>query len=268
MAGFPWTKAATSVKCSNDAGGWLQSHCRRCSPYHWRNQIRSWGCRAEALPRNGRFNHVSDVVYMPRFGIPNSKVLTVQFESNKRAFGRGQMSPTVPSRIPNNWPHVQTQRNDHHPNPGVLWCGLYGRRQQKIDFRIRFSPCWDCHQLASEEANNSCSIDSRRGICSDGTYGKRADVAYNTFYETSECQSMCRQSSSATIMGAISLVKNPTYHMKTKHVNLHLCFIWDHVVKGMISVEYCPTEDMLADLMTNRLTCERHERLLRLMGVE
>jgi len=35
----------------------------------------------------------------------------------------------------------------------------------------------------------------------------------------------------------------------------------------MINVEYCPIEDRLADVMTKKLTCERHERLLRLMGV-
>jgi len=32
-------------------------------------------------------------------------------------------------------------------------------------------------------------------------------------------------------------------------------------------VEYCPAENMLADLMTKGLTRERYERLLGLMGV-
>ena len=35
----------------------------------------------------------------------------------------------------------------------------------------------------------------------------------------------------------------------------------------MIDVEYCPTEDRLADIMTKGLTCKRHKQLLRLMGV-
>ena len=37
--------------------------------------------------------------------------------------------------------------------------------------------------------------------------------------------------------------------------------------KGRINVEYCPAENMLADLMTKGLTPERYERLLGLMGV-
>ena len=66
---------------------------------------------------------------------------------------------------------------------------------------------------------------------------------------------------------AIALVKNLTHHAKTKHVDVQLHFIRDHVEKGTINVEYCPTDDMLADLMTKGLARERHARLLGLMGV-
>ena len=58
--------------------------------------------------------------------------------------------------------------------------------------------------------------------------------------------------------GAISLTKNPTHHTKTKHVDMQLHFIRDHIEKGTIKVEYCPTEDMLADILTKGLARERH----------
>ena len=67
--------------------------------------------------------------------------------------------------------------------------------------------------------------------------------------------------------GAISLAKNPTHHAKTKHVDVQLHFIRDHVEKGTINIEYCPTEDMLADLMTKGLAKDRHAGLMELMGV-
>jgi len=67
--------------------------------------------------------------------------------------------------------------------------------------------------------------------------------------------------------GTISLAKNPTHHAKTNHVDLQLHFIRDYVEKGTIDVKYCPTENMLADLMTKGLPRKRHERLLGLMGV-
>jgi hypothetical protein len=67
--------------------------------------------------------------------------------------------------------------------------------------------------------------------------------------------------------GAISLAKNPTHHAKTKHVDVQLHFIRNHVEKGTIQMEYRPTEDMLADIMTQGLARERHTKLLGLMGV-
>jgi hypothetical protein len=67
--------------------------------------------------------------------------------------------------------------------------------------------------------------------------------------------------------GAISLAKNPTHHAKTKHVDVQLHFIRDHVEKGTINIEYCPTNDMLADIMTKGLARDRHERLMGMMGM-
>jgi hypothetical protein len=67
--------------------------------------------------------------------------------------------------------------------------------------------------------------------------------------------------------GAISLAKNRKHHGKTKHVEVQLHFIRDHVEKGTFSVEYCPTEDMLADIMTKGLPWERHEKLVGMMGM-
>ena len=66
---------------------------------------------------------------------------------------------------------------------------------------------------------------------------------------------------------AISLTTNPTHHATMKHVDIQLQFIRDHVKKGTIDVEYCPTGNMLADLMTKGLPHELHKRLLGLMGV-
>jgi uncharacterized OB-fold protein len=67
--------------------------------------------------------------------------------------------------------------------------------------------------------------------------------------------------------GAISLAKNPTHHAKTKHVDVQLHFIRDHIDKGTIDVKYCPTDDMLADIMTKGLARERHEMLVKRMGI-
>lgn len=67
--------------------------------------------------------------------------------------------------------------------------------------------------------------------------------------------------------GAIALAKNPVYHSRTKHIDVQHHFVRENVEKGVIRLEYCPTEDMLADVLTKALARERHERLIRRMGI-
>jgi hypothetical protein len=67
--------------------------------------------------------------------------------------------------------------------------------------------------------------------------------------------------------GAISLAKNFMHHAKVKHVDVQPHIIRDHIEKDTINVEYCPTKDMLADLMTKGLRRGRHAGLMGLMGM-
>ena len=67
--------------------------------------------------------------------------------------------------------------------------------------------------------------------------------------------------------GAIALAKNPVHHARTKHIEVQHHFVREKVDKGMITLEYCRTEDMLADVMTKALARDRHERLIRAMGI-
>ena len=67
--------------------------------------------------------------------------------------------------------------------------------------------------------------------------------------------------------GAIALAKNPVYHARTKHIEVQHHFVREKVARGAIMLEYCPTEEMLADVLTKALARERHERLTRRLGI-
>ena len=67
--------------------------------------------------------------------------------------------------------------------------------------------------------------------------------------------------------GAIALANNPEYHVRTKHIDIQYHFIRECVQDGKIDLQYCPTEDMLADGMTKALARDRHLDLLSKMGV-
>ena len=53
--------------------------------------------------------------------------------------------------------------------------------------------------------------------------------------------------------GTIALSKNPKYHPRTKHIDIKYHFIRDKVEKKELVLEYCPTEQMLAETLFQRL---------------
>lgn len=67
--------------------------------------------------------------------------------------------------------------------------------------------------------------------------------------------------------GCIALAKNPTNHSRTKHIDIQHHFIRERVESGEIGLTYCPTQDMVADVLTKALAKDRHERLRSNMGL-
>ena len=66
---------------------------------------------------------------------------------------------------------------------------------------------------------------------------------------------------------AISMAKNPQFHGRTKHINIKYHFIREQIANGTICLKYCPTEDMLADLLTKGIGPEKLERLRMSYGM-
>lgn len=50
--------------------------------------------------------------------------------------------------------------------------------------------------------------------------------------------------------GAIALAKNPVSRQRCKHIDIKYHFIRSNVNEGKVVLQYCPTEQMLADVMT------------------
>ncbi|KIL57634.1 hypothetical protein M378DRAFT_16141 [Amanita muscaria Koide BX008] len=66
---------------------------------------------------------------------------------------------------------------------------------------------------------------------------------------------------------AIKLVQNPVAHDRTKHIDAKYHFIRDAQDKGLIKVEYCPTNSQVADVLTKPLPREKHQRFSESMGL-
>ena len=59
---------------------------------------------------------------------------------------------------------------------------------------------------------------------------------------------------------AINIAKNPYQHKRTKHIDIRHHFLRDNVEKGLISMNFCATENQIADIFTKALSREQFER--------
>ena len=68
--------------------------------------------------------------------------------------------------------------------------------------------------------------------------------------------------------GAIAIAKNPMAHARTKHIDIRYHYVREAVQKGVVELRYCPTAQMIADLLTKPLPRGRFEILRLAMGME
>ena len=68
--------------------------------------------------------------------------------------------------------------------------------------------------------------------------------------------------------GTIAMAKNPVSHVRTKHIDIRYHYVREAVQDCLISLSYCPTAQMIADLLTKPIPRERFETLRRSMGLE
>ena len=67
--------------------------------------------------------------------------------------------------------------------------------------------------------------------------------------------------------GALELTKNPSHHSCTKHIDICHQLIRERISSKKIKVEYCPTERMIADIMTKPLPKPTFEKFRNLLNV-
>ena len=67
---------------------------------------------------------------------------------------------------------------------------------------------------------------------------------------------------------AIAIARNPVAHARTKHIDIRFHFVREALQDGAIDIHYCPTSEMLADLLTKSLSKEWFERLRSAMGMD
>ena len=67
--------------------------------------------------------------------------------------------------------------------------------------------------------------------------------------------------------GAIAIAKNPIAHSRTKYIDIQYHYVREALQNGVINLQYCPTNEMVADLLTKPLSKGRFENLRQAMGI-
>eukprot|EP00253_Pinus_taeda_P001445 PITA_01445 len=65
----------------------------------------------------------------------------------------------------------------------------------------------------------------------------------------------------------IKLTENPVFHDRSKHIGIKYHFIRDYVQKGVVKLEYIPTDEQVADILTKALPQGKHVYFRDKMGV-
>ena len=67
--------------------------------------------------------------------------------------------------------------------------------------------------------------------------------------------------------GAIELSRNPKFHARTKHIDVSYHYVGEKVNENIVSVVYCASKDMLADVMTKGLSKVQFQKFRDILGV-
>ena len=68
--------------------------------------------------------------------------------------------------------------------------------------------------------------------------------------------------------GTICIAINPVDHSRTKHIDVRYHYIQGAICEDLVELQYCPTETMIAHLLTKTLPKGKFEMLRVKMGVE
>ena len=67
--------------------------------------------------------------------------------------------------------------------------------------------------------------------------------------------------------GCIALARNPIHHARTKHIDARYHFVREKIENGDIDLEFCPTDNMVADVLTKGVLKDKHNRCAQRMGL-
>jgi hypothetical protein len=68
-------------------------------------------------------------------------------------------------------------------------------------------------------------------------------------------------------LSSIQLAKNPVFHARTKHIEVHYHFVQERVLSGEVELKYVPTDRQVADIFTKSLGLDNLRQFSGALGL-
>ena len=68
-------------------------------------------------------------------------------------------------------------------------------------------------------------------------------------------------------MGTITIIKDPSFHARSKHIDIQHHYVRERVESKELEFIYTPTSDTIADVLTKPLSRPAHEKLTKMLGI-
>jgi len=66
-------------------------------------------------------------------------------------------------------------------------------------------------------------------------------------------------------LGAMKLAENPVHHKRTKYIDIKYHHLRELVENQEILRKYCPSEDMMADILTKNFSKQKHIKFVNMI---
>jgi hypothetical protein len=66
---------------------------------------------------------------------------------------------------------------------------------------------------------------------------------------------------------AIAMARNPQFHGRAKHIDIRHHYVREQVSEGTVTLQYCPSCEMAADILTKGLSSDPFSKLRLKTGV-
>jgi hypothetical protein len=68
-------------------------------------------------------------------------------------------------------------------------------------------------------------------------------------------------------LSSIQLAKNPVFHARTKHIEVHYHFVRERVLSGEVELQHVPTDRQTANIFTKSLGLDKLRQFSRALGL-